>query len=71
MRRWLPFLVVCVLASRADAAFHLMMVDEVYGGSPASPSAQYVQLRMYFAGQSIVSGTSIAVYNASNAELGR
>ena len=59
------------VAREAHAAFHLMKVVEVYPGSPAAPSAQYVVLQMYFGGQNFVGGTSVAFYNASNLELGR
>ncbi|MBK7077457.1 MAG: DUF4215 domain-containing protein [Myxococcales bacterium] len=62
---------VLASAGEARAAFHLMKVVEVYPGSPAAPAAQYVVLQMYFGGQNFVGGTSIAVYDAANAELGR
>src|SRR6478735_1902574 len=75
MRRSLSVIVglaaVLLGAREASASFHLMKVVEVYPGSPAAPAAQYVELQMYFGGQTFVGGTSVAIYSAANAELGR
>jgi hypothetical protein len=52
-------------SAKASAAFHIMKVVQVY----ASPTASYVQLQMYAAGQTVVSGHKITVYNAAGAEI--
>jgi hypothetical protein len=41
----------------AQAAFHLMLVAEVFPGYASNPNAQYVELQMYFPGQNFVAGT--------------
>ncbi len=60
-----------LLAAPADAAFHLMKVREVFGGgSAAGATAQYVQLQMYFPGQSVVGGHSVILYDATGTAVG-
>jgi cysteine-rich repeat protein len=46
-------------------SFHLMKVREVFPGSDAAPNAQYVMLQMYAAGQNLVSGKQLRVFNSS------
>lgn len=53
-------------ASDANAAFHLMMITEVFAGSTAQPGAFFVELTMYSAGQNFVAGHSVVVYDAQN-----
>ena len=53
------------LAAPASATFHLMKVVEVFRGTAAAPSAQYVVLQMYSAGQNLVGGHSVVVYDAA------
>lgn len=60
----------CLLASRADAAFHLVKVSEVFTGTSAAPNAQYVELTMYAAGQNFVGTHAVKVFNASGTEVG-
>jgi hypothetical protein len=48
----------------AGAAFHLMVIDEVYPGNPAAPDAQYVVLRMTDRGQNFVAGHPILTFLA-------
>ena len=64
----------CVLslaaALPAQAAFHLMLVSEVYGGSVANPDAQYVELVMYANGQNFVSGHEIEVFDGAGVSVG-
>jgi hypothetical protein len=73
-RRWtsaalLAAVLTCVIpAGPAHAAFHLMKVSEVFPGTPADPSAQFVELQMYASGQNFVSGHSIRVSNASGVQ---
>ena len=56
---------IAVLAAPASAQanFHLMKVREVYPGSVANPGAEYVVLQMYAAGQNVVSGHKLTVYD--------
>lgn len=50
----------------ALANFHLMKVVEVFPGAAAAPDAQYVVIQMYTAGQNVVGGHEISVFDASN-----
>lgn len=54
-----------VAAADAAAAFHLMKVREVFPGTLASPDSGFVELQMTAAGQNLVGGHSINVYDAS------
>jgi hypothetical protein len=61
---WLPLLTVAVLliaAAPAQATFHLIKVREVY---PGGNDDSYVELQMYAAGQSLLSGHSLKLYGA-------
>ncbi len=55
----------------AHAALHLISITKVFPGAPQAPSAQWIELQMYAAGQTVVGGASVVVYNAANVELGR
>ncbi len=75
MRRLAYFLSSLLLtalspAAPAHAAFHLMKIAEVFAGTPAAPNARYVVLQMYAAGQSVVGGHSIQVFDSSNTMVG-
>ncbi len=64
-RLGLPLLVVAFLliaAAPAQATFHLIKVREVH---PGTNDDSYVELQMFAAGQSLLSGHSMTVYNAS------
>lgn len=67
--RWLAsFFALCgllLIGGPAQAAFHLMKVVEVFPGTAAAPGAQYVVLQMYAVGQTVVSGHSIIISDAS------
>ena len=66
-------LTTCVLmlpATRASASFHLMKIVEVFPGTVADPTAQYVMLQMYFPGQTFVSGHSLSVFDADGVAQG-
>jgi len=54
----------------AQAAFHLMLVVEVFPGYASNPNAQYVELQMYFPGQNFVAGHSVQVFDAAGGLLG-
>jgi hypothetical protein len=61
----LPFLVIGLLliaAPAAQATFHLIKVREVY---PGSNDDSYVELQMYAAGQNMLSGHSLTLYNSA------
>jgi hypothetical protein len=50
-------------APQAAASFHLMKIREVFAGTGAAPSAQYVELQMYEAGQTLVDGHEVRFYD--------
>ncbi len=54
----------------ADAAFHFMKIREIFPGTASSPSAQYIELQMYSANQTQLSGHAITVYNATGTSVG-
>jgi hypothetical protein len=59
--------VVIVLgtASPASATFHDMSIREVYPGSLAEPTAEYVELQMWRSGQNFVGGHTLRTYSAT------
>lgn len=58
------------LSLPAMATFHLMKVVEVFPGTAASPSAQYVVIQMYASGQNLVGGHALTVFNGAGALIG-
>lgn len=52
-------------ASPAAATFHEMSVREIYPGSIAEPTAEYVELQMWRSGQSFVGTHTLRTYDAS------
>jgi cysteine-rich repeat protein len=54
----------------ALATFHLMKVVEIFPGTAASPSAQYVVIQMYASGQNLVGGHALTVFNGAGAVVG-
>lgn len=54
----------------AAATFHLVKIVEIFPGSAAEPTAQYVVLQMYFPAQTLVSGHSVKVFDASGVSVG-
>jgi cysteine-rich repeat protein len=62
-------LTMCGLVRNARAeeqsAFHFMSIVEVFPGTVSAPNAQYIVLQMYFAGQNLVGGQQVNVYNAA------
>lgn len=59
-------LILLLLAAQpALATFHEMMIREVYTGSTAHPNSEYVELQMWSAGQNLVGGHQISVYDKS------
>ena len=61
--------VVMLVSAKASASFHLIKVVEVFVGSSTAPDAHYVQLQMYAAGQNLVGGHVLRVYDAAGAEI--
>jgi hypothetical protein len=47
-----------------------MKIVEVFPGTVAAPNAQYIVLQMYAAGQTLVSGHAVRVFNAAGTEVG-
>jgi len=72
MRRVLVASLAAALAvpSMASATFHLIKIVEIFPGSAGDPNAQYIMLQMYSAGQDLVSGHSVTVYDATGAVAG-
>jgi cysteine-rich repeat protein len=58
------------LSLPAMATFHLMKVVEIFPGTAASPSAQYVVIQMYASGENLVGGHALTVYNAGGSVVG-
>ncbi len=58
-------LALALFAGQANAAFHLMKVVEVFGGTQAAPNAQYVVIQMYSGGQNQVNTHGITVFDAT------
>jgi hypothetical protein len=56
-------------AAPASAVFHLMSMREVSAGT-SSPSAEFVELQMYAAGQNLVGGHTVTFYGATGAMTG-
>jgi hypothetical protein len=58
---------LAVWAAPAQATFHLMKIREVYAGSAAAPSSQYVELQMWASGQNLVAEHTLRTYTAGGA----
>ncbi|HEY1252307.1 MAG TPA: S-layer homology domain-containing protein [Thermoanaerobaculia bacterium] len=68
-------LVLGLLLAAADsrpalATFHEIMVKEVFAGSAAHPTAQYVLLQAYASGQNQLTGHSVLTFDATGAPTG-
>ncbi len=57
--------VIVAAASQADAALHLMQIEQIIGGVNGNPSAQAIQLRMRNPGQVFTSLGRIIAYDAA------
>ncbi|MDA0799424.1 MAG: SwmB domain-containing protein [Chloroflexi bacterium] len=49
----------------AQAAFHLMVIDEVMAGAGGASDIQFVELKMLAGGQNVVNGTGLIFYDSS------
>lgn len=58
-------------ASPARAAFHMMLITEVFPGAKSAPNAQYIELQMYFPFQNMVADHQVLVYNAKGKRVGK
>jgi len=67
MKKPFVFAVVSLigLASPALATFHEMQIEQVIGGVNGDTTAQAIQLRMRFAGQTQVQNAKVVVYDAT------
>ena len=54
-----------LVQARADAAFHLMQIEQVIGGVNGDVTAQAIMLRQRSFGQNIVNGTRIRAWDAN------
>lgn len=68
MRRTRHVPLLCILAlalmtQRADAAFHINLIAEIYPGSYANPDAQYVMLQAAAAFENVLSTHPIITFN--------
>jgi cysteine-rich repeat protein len=70
MSRAVVALLFAIAAFSAQATFHLVKVVEVFPGTAASPSAQYVVIQMYASGQEFVGGHAITVFNGAGTQVG-
>lgn len=57
-----------IAASPAAATFHEISIREVYAGSTAQPTSQYVELQAWSAGQNFVAGHSVKTYGPGGGE---
>jgi uncharacterized protein (TIGR03382 family) len=46
-----------------------MQITEVFPGTNAQPNAQYIELQMYSAGQNVVSGHTVTVFDAAGTQV--
>ncbi len=53
-----------LLASSADAAFHLVQIEEIIGGVNGNPLAQAIQLRLRSAGNNAIGPTRLRAWDA-------
>lgn len=74
MRRAVQFLSIVALVwvsalTRAEATFHLNVIEEIYPGSYAHPDAQYIVLRSISLGQNVLTGQPMMTWDASGNPL--
>jgi hypothetical protein len=66
---WLALSAMMLFAGPAAATFHEISIREVYPGSAALPSSEYVELQMWSGGQDRVGGHLLRTYDASGNEI--
>jgi len=58
---------LCIATNSAQAAFHLMQIEQIIGGVNGDTTAQAIQLRMRSGGQSVLSSSAIRAYDSAGA----
>lgn len=58
-----------LMASQANATFHIMVIDEAFFGFPDAPGAQYVMLRPEANGQVFVQNQVVKTFDANGGAL--
>jgi len=53
------------------AAFHIAVIDEVMTSYGGDPTVQFVEIRMLAAGQTVVGGSQLGVFDAAGAYIGK
>ena len=59
------------VAPPARALFHLIKISEIYSGSSAQPTAQFIELQMYADNQRFLASHQVVVFDASGVEKAR
>jgi hypothetical protein len=59
-----------VQARIASASFHLVQIREVFPGTAVNPSAEYIELQMWSAGQNLVKDHTVRVFDADGNPTG-
>lgn len=54
---------------RADAIFHIAVIDEVMSGFDGDPDVQFMEVRMDFPGQHLVNDTRLTAWNADGSSF--
>lgn len=67
LRNLITSAAILLASTQADAALHLMQIEQVIGGVNGDSSAQAIQLRMRFAGQSVTSQGRLIAFDAAGA----
>src|SRR5215471_14375866 len=58
---------LAALAPRAAyATFHLNKITQVFPGTTSSPAAQYIELQSFAAGQNLVSGHAVQIFDVND-----
>lgn len=52
-----------------QAAFHFIKIVEVFPGTTVEPNAQYIEMKMYFAGQNFVGTHEIFLYDSVGTQI--
>jgi hypothetical protein len=65
----LALVTALVAAQPAAATFHEISIREVYPGSTAAPQSSYVEVQMWAAGQDMVGGHGVSLYDASGTQV--
>jgi hypothetical protein len=60
---------VLLVSVPARAAFHFAVIDELMSGCGPDPAVQYVQIRMYLAGQTVIGGTRLTAFSCDGSTV--